>query len=468
MIYLSAQPDTIYFLWQIQLQIFNFCKHGIKKSQIHILVGYNTNVGLNVFFTRFIQENPDLQIFTYTDTRTRKKYESSIRPHIISKHFKRYPWLEKEIIFYHDSDILFTKQINWSDLLLDDIWYASDTRNYLNSKYIKHCIGEEGFKTMCNILNIDPKLVEKNDNNAGGAQYIIKNVTLNFWIKVESDCEKLFDHLEHQQSITYNNNPCWQKFQIWCTDMWVIWWNALLLDKKFRIHKLLDFCVTESPVLDLKRKMILHYTGKCGKNDDSIFDKTLFQTHPPFYINYSTKKFNNCSSFIINNIENYRNTLLNKNRKHLENVVFIFIVDNSEDQILKYLKSYYLRYFEVKIFVGSQRDYFEFIQNISNHTLWFLPNDIVIPINCILDIYKDDLDDNCCIEYKGFKLLKIDSINTKIFSSILDIEYLLINEKLFLPLNTKVSLIVKKNYTNGSRNIVKKNFVLYKMFHNDN
>lgn len=67
----------------------------------------------------------------------KKVYPSSIRPHIIAKHFKTYPFLEKEVLFYHDSDIIFRTLPNWEELINDDIWYCSDTRSYLDSNYIK-------------------------------------------------------------------------------------------------------------------------------------------------------------------------------------------------------------------------------------------------------------------------------------------------------------------------------------------
>ena len=33
MIYISAQPDNPYFLWQLQLQIYNFKSQKIPKDQ---------------------------------------------------------------------------------------------------------------------------------------------------------------------------------------------------------------------------------------------------------------------------------------------------------------------------------------------------------------------------------------------------------------------------------------------------
>jgi hypothetical protein len=49
MIYLSAQPDDYYFLWQLKLQLFNFNRLGIRPNNIHVLIGYNKERGVRLF-----------------------------------------------------------------------------------------------------------------------------------------------------------------------------------------------------------------------------------------------------------------------------------------------------------------------------------------------------------------------------------------------------------------------------------
>jgi len=40
MIYLSAQPDSLYFAWQVEVMLENFIEKGIDQNKIHIVVGY--------------------------------------------------------------------------------------------------------------------------------------------------------------------------------------------------------------------------------------------------------------------------------------------------------------------------------------------------------------------------------------------------------------------------------------------
>lgn len=105
MIFLSAQPDDFYFLWQLQLQLYNFNCLGIRPENIHVLIGYHPDRGLSREFSDFIDHCRKASFFTYPDNRPSKTYLPSIRPHIIAQHFDKHPRLQKETIFYHDSDV---------------------------------------------------------------------------------------------------------------------------------------------------------------------------------------------------------------------------------------------------------------------------------------------------------------------------------------------------------------------------
>ncbi|MGY0039350.1 hypothetical protein [Pedobacter sp. NJ-S-72] len=193
MIFITAQPDHYYFLWQIQLQLFNLKKLGVAPEDIHVLIGYDAKVGLQKHFQDFIALNKDALFYTYPDKRERSFYPSSIRPHIISQHYKFVPFLEKSTIFYIDSDVLFRELPNFKELEHTDTWYISDTASYLNYQYIIQSSNENTFLSMCNIIGIKPDLVLLNNNHVGGAQYILKNLSYKFWDKIEQNCEELYD-----------------------------------------------------------------------------------------------------------------------------------------------------------------------------------------------------------------------------------------------------------------------------------
>lgn len=419
MIYISAQPDEVYFLWQLELQLFNFHSMGIGNESIHILVGYKTEKGIHPFFKRFADNHKEVHIYFYPDNRKKKKYPSSIRPHLLAQHFRKYQALEEETIFYHDSDILFTSIPNWESLCEDDVWYASDTRSYLDSKYFRQFVDNDEFAKICGLLSLTPEDITMHDVDAGGSQYILKKCTAKFWEKVENDCELLFTYLHNKQK----HYKCIQEgLQIWCTDMWVIWWNAILQKRSFHIHPALNFCWADSPSEELKKKKILHYTGS-KRNDISIFKKTLYQTHSPFYSDLSGVMQDTCSYFVVKTIQAYRKEL-DKNRMKETEVRLALIVPDIKDAFEKasMVKSYYERYWDIDIVFCKPNETKDKLNNEKITAL--IPYNRIIPIkemktllNCLKRI------NNTSFEFK-IKVWQMDSLGSYVFSKVLDNDYL--------------------------------------------
>lgn len=351
MIYLTAQPDDIYFLWQLKLQLFNFAGLGIRPGQIHVLIGFDKAYGLNPVVEEFIKENKQASFFTYPDKRIKKDYPSSIRPNIIYQHFQRHKKLEEEIIFYHDSDILFRQLPPWDSLTKDEVWYVSDTSSYIGVNYILEKAGEEVFNTMCNIIGISPYTV-KNSPNPGGAQYLIKNAKTDFWKKIEQDSENIYTFLrEYSEEDKFPEVNVNEGIQAWCADMWAFWWNALLWGKKFQIHPLLEFCWANSPIEEWEKTYILHYTGNIKKKNTLYFRKGDFCFHEPFYEDLSSISRESCSYPLLQLIYRYK-IELNRKRHDLNDVSFILpIITESEASCsnlyitLNYLSKYIITFF---------------------------------------------------------------------------------------------------------------------------
>lgn len=366
MIFLCAQPDGYYFKWQLELLIYNFNSLGINPEQIHILIGYNPAKGLRYFYKDFIKQNKEkARFFVYKDTRTEKEYIPSMRPHIIAKHFREYPHLSEETIFYHDSDIIFTRLPNFSNLIHDDRWYVSDTRDYLDSGVIKRCADERLFHQMCNIVGIDPELVINNDNHCGGAQYLLKSVPYSFWKKVERDSEALYTLIRDYNDACYaeaylqrgvKKSEYRGGLQAWIADMWAVFWNSLALGKDVKIHKELDFMIAKSPFEELEEKSILHYSGDSIGIKVPIFWKNDYVHTSPFYDARLAKVSpETVSCYLYKVIKSYRSEL-DKSRFDLSDVTFLIPVKIDSESRLENLyavTAYLNKFFKTNIIVGE-------------------------------------------------------------------------------------------------------------------
>jgi len=294
MIFVSAQPDTTYFHWQVSLYLYQFAKHGIS-DRCYALFGY-TGSKPSDYVLELAKQYPN--VIHYKDTRkstkyspsTRKstKYSPTIRPHCLAKFFRQYPHLGKKV-FYHDSDIFLTKLPRFDLMLEDDIGYLSDTISYIGYEYIKKCAGryksryrklpdDDIFNGMCKVMEIDPMLIKNNEKNSGGAQYLLKNIDHTYWEKCETDCVNLYDYLCKYEK----QHPIRHHIQKWTTDMWVVLWNYWKRGGKTVIHKELDFSWATGHVKDYHKLNIFHLAGVTSANSRDKFYKGKFTKQTVF------------------------------------------------------------------------------------------------------------------------------------------------------------------------------------------
>lgn len=292
--FLVVLPDSDYFLWQMLVQINNFRKLDYEKDVIYV-IGKNSHK-LSDTLLNIMNSDIKSEFHVINDTRKNPQYSSSLRPHILAKLFNNNPKMEKESFLYIDPDVLFTKKIRWGDLEKNDIWYLSDTRSYIDSKYIKGK-ADKLFIEMCDIVGVKPEIVEKNDKNAGGAQYLMKNVTSKYWEKVEKDSENLFKHMVNTSNEYNPKHP----IQSWTSDMWAVLWNAWLFGYETKISKRMDFSWATDLIKKWDVNSIHHNAGAMG-DDDTFFVKTKHQISPFNKKLKANKKY--CSFNYIKEIKN--------------------------------------------------------------------------------------------------------------------------------------------------------------------
>jgi hypothetical protein len=267
-----ATFDHNYYLWQVLVQINNFIKHGYDVDTHYVLSAPNPSPALKAMMEC---DRIKCKFHIYTDTRNASKYPSSLRPHILEKFFTEHPEFEKETILYTDPDVIFTKKLDFSEMEKDEYWHLSDTRSYIDTRYIKSK-SEQLFKEMCQIARVTPESIEAIDDHAGGAQYLMKNVTAEFWKKVFIDCENLYNYMKSTESKYHPEHP----IQSWTADMWAVLWNAVYFGHQVRINKDMDFSWATDNIKRWDETYIFHNAGIAGNGNDTHFSKVVYQLSP--------------------------------------------------------------------------------------------------------------------------------------------------------------------------------------------
>lgn len=290
---MTCCTDENIFTWQLEVQINNFKTYQIS-SHLNVLILYEGNT-YNPKFDVLKSKYTEVKFFFYKDDDTKKYiYPPFAVPRVLKKHFENFPYLSQRTIFLYDTDIIFTKQPTFDHLLKDENWYVGDCKSYIGSEYIKSK-GEYIFSHMCKIVHIDESLVVRNENNSGGAQYILKNVTYQYWEKVEQDSFNLFQYLK-----TVNENDLDLKrkntdIQQWCASMWAILWNGWLLNHEIRIDDSLNFCMSTSSIKDWEKYAIYHDAGATKSRRNELFYKNDFREILPYNLNFNYLSKQYCS-----------------------------------------------------------------------------------------------------------------------------------------------------------------------------
>lgn len=287
--YICAQPANLYYAWQVEVLIHNFMKMGVNPNYIDIVCSVDDNIP--ECWIKMMNKYNYVRFFFYKDTRVNKNYISSIRPNILKQHWIANDELKKDAIFYHDCDIIFTKPVSdWisKDMLDDENWYGSDCRWYISHNYIKSK-GDDVLSEMCSVMNIDEKIIEENELNGIGAQYIMKNIDHIFWERVENDSENLFSSITKLNKTKKLLDPTHHELQIWCADMWALLWNAWKMNVKTICHPNLTFSWATSLKVEFDMCNIMHNAGVVNDRD-GLFYKAKFINKLPYNLNLEIKK----------------------------------------------------------------------------------------------------------------------------------------------------------------------------------
>lgn len=268
---LIATFDHNYYLWQCLVQINNFMKYGYDEDTVYVISTSNPSPALQA-----MMNCPRIKskFFLYSDERNGSRYPSTLRLHVLEKFFIEHPEYGDEVLFYTDPDVIFTKKLDFSEMEKDEFWHLSDTRSYIDSKYIKSK-SEQLFKEMCDIVKVSPEEVSANDDAAGGAQYLLKGVNAEFWKKVLEDSENLFIHMKDTESIYHPEHP----IQSWTADMWSVFWNGIYFGHKIKINKELEFCWATDGIHRWSETNIFHNAGMVGPSE-THFSKIEYQNSP--------------------------------------------------------------------------------------------------------------------------------------------------------------------------------------------
>ena len=275
--FICAQPANDYYRWQVEVMINNFIKHGVNPNKIDILCAIN-NDSIPEDWKKLQSHYNNVRFFFYNDSRSNFDYIPSIYFNLMSNHLKAHPELQDEVLFLHDSDIIFTRKPELDWMKHKNTWYMSDTNSYINYDYIQQK-GNDTYETMCDIVGIDKLIPKIMNSNSGGAQYIVNGESWEFWDKVEKDSIKLYQYFCSIEPLYQKKHEHDYPIQKWTAGMWSLLWNAWLYGHETKVDGRLGFGWSTDNIKSIEKYWILHNAGVTGPNE-GLFYKGSYNKLP--------------------------------------------------------------------------------------------------------------------------------------------------------------------------------------------
>jgi hypothetical protein len=277
--YICAQPANDYYTWQVEVVINNFTKWGVNPTDIQILCSTRSNF-ISDSWNKLVNGYKDVKFFFYEDSREDKGYIPGIYFDLMSNHLTAYPELKDEILFLHDSDIIFTRKPELDWVVKSDTWYMSNTNSYINYDYITSK-GMDVYNGMCDIIGIDKLIPKLFNKHSGGAQYVVNGEGSEFWRKVEKDSAKLYRWFNEIEANYVKKHDGDYPIQKWTAGMWSFLWNGWLAGHPSCVDSRLDFGWCTGPISEVSKYWILHNAG-VTESGKGLFYKGDYMNRLPY------------------------------------------------------------------------------------------------------------------------------------------------------------------------------------------
>ena len=279
--FITALPDDRYYTWQIHLWLESLKE--INKSQ-HAIILIFRPLGRKADnkWDQIINLYPEAE-FNFIEPRKEDNmsiyiniYIPIIRSYCMWQYLKSHPSLgTNNVIFFCDSDILFSKKFNIDEFIEDDINYVSDATSYLGAKYFetkRYDVLEskkEDYKNrdvlaeLLSIVGLPKETAVENQEHSGGVQYILKNSNADYWKKIIQDSLIICTYMQKVNKEYFASQEI--GFQSWCADMWAILWNLWLFEQEVKVIPELDFSWASDKIEQLEKSTIFHNAGITGE-----------------------------------------------------------------------------------------------------------------------------------------------------------------------------------------------------------
>lgn len=282
--YICAQPDDTYFTWQVHLWLENLRNLHLSEKAV-VLIFIPSFRTYNEKWDKIIDLYPEATFKVYKDednvSRLLSTYIPILRPYSLWRYWKEFPDMKDRAVLYYDCDVLLTDKFDISKYIHDDVCYVSDTNSYINASYFDSKVKDvkpdmlyeyKRIDVLANttaIAGVTRAIAEKNNMHSGGAQYLLKNITVDFWDRMMKDVIGIRTYLQMDINRKYFESES-KGYQSWCADMWALLWGLWRTEHEVRVIPEMNFSWATDPIERLSTHPMFHNAGVVSKFMDNV------------------------------------------------------------------------------------------------------------------------------------------------------------------------------------------------------
>jgi len=283
--YICAQPENLYYRWQLDVMISSFLDNGVSQSDIIILSSTETEE-----FNVLKEKYPEVNFHRYYSPIF--SYQPAIKPYLMYLYFKDHQ--EDYQYFYCDADVILTKPLPEFERGL----FMSDTVSYIGYEYISSK-GQEVVDLICDIVCLDDQELIRMQEHSGGCQFVFNTLPADLWRKAFGDSIRLYRALSAYNAENQAMYEGTYPVQAWTAEMWATLYAMWFWGYYGKVDDRLDFAWSTDPLSRMDNTCILHNAGV--SDQPRLFKKSSYtQILPPCDLDIDPSK---CSSYYYNKVK---------------------------------------------------------------------------------------------------------------------------------------------------------------------
>lgn len=306
-IFLTVQPSSTKFAWQIEVQTTNLLRLGVSPNDICTI--FIQTVDADDKIPAYIANKYHTRVYSYEDGRNslEKAYIPSIKPYGLYQFFTHNPKEIPKDYFYLDSDVVFKEIPNFNNTPVTATrWYGSDCSSYLDATYIESK-GQTLVVDMARVIGVNPDVIYSLRGKSIGAQIIMSSPDPKYWELSYKGCAKLYKYFgdvepKYKAMYAAQGRPNEYPIQRWVAQMFTDIFYPHAFGVQMVPTKELDFTWSSDSISSLETTKIYHDAGITEDEAKDHFFKGKYAHKSPFGENFDFVDKNSASWFYVQQI----------------------------------------------------------------------------------------------------------------------------------------------------------------------